>query len=225
MIETIREHIDKLFADAPKTRKAVDLKEEITQNTMEKYQDLLAEGYSQEDACQIVLHSIGDVTELFGGLKEESSSTLSDTDRKKKSIIKSAAVGLYIFAGAAFIIFWMLYDLYFYMYSELGILSIAITALLCIPPTCMLVYASSMYPDFRKMEDTLVETYKEKAYRRTKEKSVRASVSAIIWLLTVTLYFIISFGTSHWEVTWILFLVGACIQAAAALFFSLKRDN
>lgn len=225
MIETIREHIDKLFTDAPKTRKAVDLKEEITQNTIEKYQDLLKEGYSQEDACQIVLHSIGDVKELFADWTETPSSTLSEADRRKKATLKAAAAGLYIFAGAVFVIFWMLHSIYFFMHSQWGMLSLVITALLCIPPTCMLVYASHMYPDFRRTEDTLVETYKEKAYLRSREKAVRTSVNAIIWLLTITLYFIISFATFHWEVTWILFLVGGCTQAVAALVFSLRRDR
>ena len=225
MIETIREHIDNLFAEAPKTRKAVDLKEEITQNTIEKYQDLLAEGYSQEDACQIVLDSIGDVTELFADLKESSSSTLSDGDRRKKATLRAVAVGLYLFAGAVFLSFQILDGIRFSTYIDLSMLSLVVTVLLCIPPTCMLVYAACMYPDFRRTEDTLVETYKEKAYLRSREKAVRSSVSSIIWLLTVTLYFIISFATFHWEVTWILFLVGGCMQAIAALIFSLRRDN
>ena len=44
MQEKIRNHINELFAEAPKTRKAMDLKEEMTQNTIEKYEDLIREG-------------------------------------------------------------------------------------------------------------------------------------------------------------------------------------
>ena len=48
----------------------MDLKEEMTQNTIEKYQDLIGEGYQEEDAWQMVTASIGDVTELFHELEE-----------------------------------------------------------------------------------------------------------------------------------------------------------
>ena len=44
MKEKIRKHINELFKDAPKTRRAVELKEEMAQNTIEKYEDLIAEG-------------------------------------------------------------------------------------------------------------------------------------------------------------------------------------
>ena len=47
MKENIRKHIESLFADAPKTRKAIELKEELTQNTIEKYEDLISEGYRE----------------------------------------------------------------------------------------------------------------------------------------------------------------------------------
>ena len=65
MEEKIRQHIKELFAKAPRTRKAMELKEEMIQNTLEKYQDLAGEGFQEEDAYQNVINSIGDVTELF----------------------------------------------------------------------------------------------------------------------------------------------------------------
>ena len=74
MKEKIRKHINELFKDAPKTRRAVELKEEMAQNTIEKYEDLIAEGHKEEDAFRIVVGSIGDVTELFEDLKTAGSS-------------------------------------------------------------------------------------------------------------------------------------------------------
>ena len=62
MKEKIQKHIDALFTNAPKTRKAMELKEELTQNTIEKYEDLISEGYREEDAFQNVIGSIGDVS-------------------------------------------------------------------------------------------------------------------------------------------------------------------
>lgn len=224
MNETIRKHMEELFAEAPRTRKAVDLKEEMIQNTMEKYQDLIGEGYTEEDACKIVLNSIGDVTELFQDLEEPDPLALPEAERKRKAAMKAAAAGLYVFAGVVFLTSTMLNDFYFFSKPEFGMFGIIFSVLLCIPPTCLWVYASQMYPSIRKREDTLVGAYREAAYARNKERAVRISVNAIIWLLTITLYFIISFATFYWHVTWIIFLVGGCGQAIAALVFSLRRE-
>ena len=111
----------------------------------------------------------------------------------------------------------------FYLYSDgrMGV-GLILAALICIPPTCMLIYATNMYPDFTKQEDSLVESCKEARYIRNRERAIKTSVSAIIWLVTLIIYFIISFVTREWEVTWITFLLGGCAQAITFLVFSLK---
>ena len=87
MNERIVKHMDMLFEAAPRTRKTLELKQEMTQNANDKYQDLIAEGYSDEDAYQNVIGSIGDVSELFEDLEEKTPYTMSEADRKKKALI------------------------------------------------------------------------------------------------------------------------------------------
>ena len=217
MQEKIKQHLDELFADAPKTRKAMELKEEMTRNTIDKYQDLISEGYQEDAAYQNVIGSIGDVTELFGDLEEKNLLTLSEVDRRKKALLTAIAVGLYIFAGV--VLFLADY------YAINNTLALVLAGLVCIPPTCMLVYASYMYPDYTKREESLVEQYKESRYSGNREKAVMTSISSIIWLLTLALYFLISFTSGGWHVTWVIFLIGGCIQAIVTLVYSLRRRN
>lgn len=228
MNEKIRKHIDTLFADAPKTRKALDLKEELTQNTIEKYEDLVSEGYAPEDAFQSVIGSIGDVTELFPDLEERNMLQLPEQERKKKAKLTATAVGLYILAGVVFFSCVLLTDtfmLFSNSHIDFSLLGLILAGAICIVPTCMLVYAANMYPSFQKKEDNLVENYKEAKYAGNKDKAIRNSLSAIIWTLTLALYFIISFMTMKWYVTWVIFLIGACVQAVADLILSLKRND
>lgn len=70
MNEKIRNHIEMLFFNAPRTRRAFELKEELLSNSEERYQDLIANGVSPEDAFQNVVNSIGNVSELFLGLED-----------------------------------------------------------------------------------------------------------------------------------------------------------
>ena len=46
MENRLREYMDDLFGEIPPTKQAVELKEEILQNLIDKYHDLLAEGKS-----------------------------------------------------------------------------------------------------------------------------------------------------------------------------------
>lgn len=225
MKEKIRRHIDELFTDAPKTRKAIELKEEMTQNTIEKYDDLLSEGYREEDAYQNVIGSIGDVNELFEALEEKNLLSLPEADRKKKALLTTVAAGLYLFAAAVFLFFNIApvssgYDPY--GSTTLGLL---IAVLICIAPTCMLVYAAHMYPAFRKESDSLVEEYKEARYTANRKKALRNSMILLVWTVTVTLYFIISFATWEWAYTWIIFLIGCCVQALINLILSLRNNE
>ena len=225
MKEKIRKHINGLFTEAPKTRKAMELKEEMIQNTIEKYEDLVSEGYQEADALQNVIDSIGDVTELFEDLKDKSLFTLPEKDRKKKAGLTAAAVGMYIFAGAVFVACRVINDMYFYMGSEMGMLGFALAAVLCIPPTCMLVYGAHMYPVYNKKEESLVEVYKEAAHASSQEKAVKRSISLIIWMVTLLVYFLLSFFTMRWELTWLMIFVGGCAQAILNLVFSLRHDS
>lgn len=225
MKEKITKHINELFRDAPKTRRAVELKEEMTQNTIEKYEDLIGEGCQEEDAFRIVVDSIGDVTELFEDLKDRSLFLLPEEQRRKRAVLKAAAVGIYIFAGVVFIISMVVSEMYYALAPEGGILGLALTGLICILPTCMLIYAANMYPAYNKKEENLVELYKEAAHTGSRERAIRTSVSMLIWLVTLLLYFAISMTTQRWEITWLVFLVGACAQMIEVLVFNIKHTG
>ena len=198
MTEKIRNYINELFMDAPKTRKAFDLKEEVTLNTIEKYQDLVSEGYREEDAYQNVISSIGDVTELFADLEDP--------------VLYVFLLGMTL--SDALSASWKV---------DFGMLGMVLTIIICIPPTCLLVYVGKMYPDPHNNKHSAMDLCLEKAPSDNHRKVVNASISTIIWTMTLALYFLISFSTHHWEVTWVIFLIGSCAQAILTLWNSLHK--
>lgn len=68
MEENLRTHMDNLFEVVPKTDENLELKEEILQNLIDKYHDLLNEGKSEEVAFSIAISSVGDIRELLGDM-------------------------------------------------------------------------------------------------------------------------------------------------------------
>lgn len=229
----IREYIDRLFEDAPKTRKALEMKEEMVSNAEEKFADFISQGYKEEDALDVVINSIGNVEELFRELEESDMGYRGFTElelklQKKKALFTAISVGLYIFAGAVFFFFVLLEDSswgngkFGIDFSTMGIM---MAALCCIAPTCLLVYASTMIPKYRRSEDTMVEEYKEWKSGSRQGKEVRKAISSIIWTVTVILYFVISFTTFDWYITWVVFLIAGCVESIVSLIFSMKNTK
>lgn len=151
--------------------------------------------------------------------------TLSETDRKKRAMLTSVSVGMYIFAGIAFFLCAFMEENGYGSGMDMYLLGLIMAAAICIAPTCMLVYAANMYPGYQKREENLAENYKESKYISNKDKAVRNSIRVIIWTLVFILYFIVSFETMAWYITWVLFLIGGCAQAVAELIFSLRRND
>lgn len=227
MKEKITQHFNQLFEDAPKTRKALDLKREMTQNALDKYEDMVQEGYSEQDAYQNVIQSIGDVTELFEEVEEKNLLMLPEKDRRKRAILKAVAAGLYILAGVAFFALEIMADTpgaHWMNYQ--GGMGLVIAGLICIAPTIMLVYAANMYPGYSKKENAdMVEEYKQERYMNNRDKAIMSSVSSIIWTMALVLYFIISFNSGAWYITWVIFLIAGCLQSVAVLVLSLRKDK
>ncbi len=225
MKEKIEQYFNQLFEEAPKTRKALELKQELTQNALDKYEDIMQEGrYSEEDAYQNVIQSVGDVRELFDDLEEKSLLELPEKDRKKRAMLKAAAVGLYIFAGVMFFgLETLSATVPGYPFDGMGL---AVAGLICIAPTIMLVYAANMYPGYsKKVSTNMVEEYQQEKYRSGRNKEIMGAVSCIIWTAALVLYFLISFTVGGWHITWVIFLIAACVQSIAVLINSLRMDK
>lgn len=59
----------------------------------------------------------------------------------------------------------------------------------------------------------------------TKEEKTLKHIREVISIFIVILYFIVSFTTMAWHITWILFLVGGLLEEIAKLIFSLRGDD
>ena len=65
----ITQYVEFIFRNAPNTREAMELKEEIQRNVSDKYRKLIDEGLDEEHAFSKSIASIGNVDELLDELK------------------------------------------------------------------------------------------------------------------------------------------------------------
>lgn len=217
MNEKIRIYVNELFENAPNTKKANDLKDEIISNANDKYNDLISEGKPEKEAYNQVIKEIGNVDELISELVRENpiSNAKRDEDRKKTALIVSVSVGFYILSLISTIVL-----------DELGmpdfIIGSSFFALAGIP-TCLLIYHFMSRPKYSKYDDTIVEEFKEWKGKKDKDKEIKKAINSIIWSISVILYLLISFTFGNWHISWIIFIIACLVENIISLIFKLKE--
>ncbi len=216
MNDRLRRYIDILFEEAPQTKKTVELKEEILQNITDKYNDLLSEGKTEEAAYNIAVASVGEVGELIESLKNSSSERINpsqeeiEKSKQRSALVVSISVAMYIISVIPPIIFG----------ENLGpILMFLIIAI----ATALLIYNNMTKTKYVKIDDTIVEEFKEwKENRGNRELN---AISSAIWSIATVVYIIVSFLTGAWHITWVIFLIATAITSIAKAILDLRGDR
>lgn len=211
----LRAYMDHLFSQTPPTKAAVELKEEMLQNLTDKYNDLLAEGKSPEAAYNIATASIGDISELLAQLKQEESRIPHYTEeqiqrsRQRSAICISVAVMLYILCVVPCII-----------WEQYGVILMLI---MVAAATGLIIYNSMTKLSYKKTDDTVVEEFKEWKAESDERKQTLKSVNHAIGTIFLVLYFVISFSTGAWYITWLIFPISGAVQSIVKACFDLKK--
>lgn len=221
MEDKLRRYVDGLFARTVLTKKAVELKEEMLQNMHDKYNDLISEGKNPEAAYNIVVAGIGDVDVLLSELETETPDSPEmlefEMTRRKSAMLTAIAVMAYILSVLPLIILATFNSPYS---ARIGV---PFMFLLVAGATGLLVYNNMVKPKYIKGSATMVEEFRKWQTETHDIKSLRRAISSALWAILVALYFIISFWTFAWHLTWIIFLLGAALEAVINIFFALKK--
>lgn len=214
MIDKLREYVDNLFKDAPQTKQTVEIKEEILQNTIDRYNDILNEGKSEQAAYNIAVAGIGDIDMLISSLmapKSMSGYTKEEieNDRRRNALMLSVSVSLYILCVIPPIIF----------EETLGVILMFVMIAVA---TGLIIYRSNTKLRYDKSDETVVEDFKRWNHRRREDNDLFGAVRSAIWAVTLILYFVISFATGAWYITWLIFIIGSAVSNIVRACFDLR---
>ena len=196
MRQQLIQYVELLFAGA---RDCEDIKQEILQNTLDRYDDLIAEGKVPEAAYRLAITGIGDINEILGTKPQAShphhapapaEETHNDTPGKK--LLRAIAVGLYILCPIPVIAL-----------SEMGMDIVGLCGTLAIvaAATVMIMLGA------KKSRKEPLERFEEE---EPPKSELGKSISGMVWAIGIALYFLLSFTTNYWHVTWVLFpILGA----------------
>jgi len=218
MIAKIRTYINRAFEDVPRTKKSMEMQEELISNLIEKFNDQLRLGKSEEEAYTSVIASIGDLSELTEGMRERHVlSGPTPQERKRSAMFVTIAVMLYILSPMVLIVS----DQNF----RSPISGLAGMFILVAIATGLLVYNQASKPRYLKEDETLVEEFKEWKSSRQKNKSIYDALSSAFWLIIVAVYLYVSFTYMNWHYSWIIFIIGAAIQNIVKAFLEMRGDH
>jgi len=224
MEDKIRRYVDDLFADTAPTKKAVELKEEMIQNLTDKYRDLISEGKTEEAAYNITIAGIGDISSLLAELEKdminkEQPNYENEASRQKSAMLTAIAVMMYILCVLPLIIMSMAN---FRFTAEIGVPTMF---LMIAGATGLLIYNSMTKTRHYRNSDTMVEEFREWQSDDRDRKSMRKAISSALWSIIVALYFIISFMTFAWHITWIIFIIGAVVESLINIIFAARKGR
>ena len=209
MKEQLTQYVKLLFAGA---RQAEDIQQEILQNTLERYDDLIAQGKTPQAAYQLSISGIGDINELLGNVihedqKEAIQTGMHDTEDSKQPPDKSRraiAIFLYIISLIPLIIL----DSF-----GLDIIGLCSTLVIVAVATFILITAGGKPETEEVNEEDQQQSNLEKAIRST------------IFPIGLCIYLLVSFLTQAWYITWVIFPIMGAIDGLVRACFDLKEAH
>ena len=209
MREQLIRYVDLLFAGAPN---AGDIKQEILQNTLDRYDDLIAQGKSPEAAYSLSIAGIGDISEILGNVpRQEAEPSRQFTQEVRtvpvwKKILRAVAICLYIISIIPLIVL-----------AEFGMETLGLCGTIAIVAVATaLIILSGGKGEKRKQEEPEF---------LTPQQEMRRSIRQMVRTVSVCVYLIVSFLTGAWEATWIIFPLGAAVRSLIYACMDLKEAN
>lgn len=211
MKDQLIRYVDLLSAAAPN---AGDIKQEILQNTLDRYDDLVAQGKTPEAAYCLAISGIGDISEVLGN--PEPAATVQDSapcakpekhpTPAWKKVLRAIGVFLYIFCPAPL-----------FVLSELGMETIGLCGTLAIVgvATALMIIAGASQSEKKKEE--------EQSEILTPRQELNKAVKTGINTVGLIVYFALSFLTQAWWITWLVFPIMAAVNGLVKACLDLKE--
>jgi hypothetical protein len=200
MKDKLMTYIDLLFAGTQDTN---DIRQEILQNTLDRYDDLIAQGKTPEAAYQLSISGIGDISQL---LNEPTAPTPSvpKSDISQNKLLRSVAIALYILCPVPL----------FLMGNAIGLCGLL---LMVATATALMVYTGKTKPTPAPKEERPTEDLPQGRARK--------SVKTAIRLVVIVLYLPISFFSGAWHITWLMFLMLPALTGLVDAVMDLKEEK
>lgn len=167
-MDTIKNYLENMFSQLPKTEEINKIKKELLYNMEDKYEELKAEGKSENEAIGIVISEFGNIDELLNELeisipKNDENSLTKDAAyefldvRKKSFFLVSIGVSLIMLGTAILILLYQLIEdgIIFSNFSKkvLDFIPLFPLFILLVPAIGLFIYSGTTIEKYKFIED------------------------------------------------------------------------
>ena len=203
MREQLIQYVQLLFAGAADCD---DTRQEILQNTLDRYDDLIASGKTY----RLAIMGSGDINEILGRAPGAAplpapAAKPEENDTPAKKLLRAIAVGLYILCPIPLFVLGGAFGM--------GITGLCGTLTLVAVATVLIILGAK-----KETENADVEP-------STPRSALAKSVNGLIWAIGLAIYFIVSFLTGAWYITWVIFPIIAAVQGLVKAILDLKEGK
>lgn len=204
MREQLEQYVKLLFAGTPDSE---DMQQEILQNTLDRYDDLISQGKTPEAAYRLAISGIGDINEIVG---EKPSPITVEVATKEKSVkenkklMSAIAIAMYICSVIPLFVLGNIGD---------GILGLCIMFVIIAIATVLIILASNGSNEKTDAKSS------SKAYNHAGYKAYKSISGGV----TLAIYLGISFLTGAWHITWLIFLISGAVDGIVKAILDLKE--
>jgi hypothetical protein len=202
MRERLIQYVELLFAGAPG---AEEMKQEILQNTLDRFDDLVSQGKAEEAAYRLAISGIGDINELLDAPVREDPAPMQEQEESAQAHkLRATAIALYI--GCAI-------PLFLFGGMGSGTVGLSLTVLLAAIATYLLIL--SRRSTTRQQQDA----------PKAPQDPRKEAISKILSPISLAVYLIVSFATGAWAITWLIFPISGCMEGLILAICDLKEGD
>ena len=188
----LKQYVDLLFAGTPDSD---DMKQEILQNTLDRYDDLISQGKSPEAAYRLAISGIGDIHEVLGNSTTQAEDRVSPVVTQKtdyrgrplpsarQKTMRAVSIGMYICCVLPVIALGSIGD------SSLGVCLMFI-----------MIAAATVLMIMSRDE-------KEVAVKKT-----TTTLDKTLNTVTLAVFLVLSFVTGAWYITWLIWPIMGAVK-------------
>ena len=209
MRDQLIQYVRLLFAGTPDS---YDMQQEILQNTLDRYDDLIAQGKAPEAAYRLAISGIGDINEIVGSVQTQPSPAPASAkpkqddpqDISKRKLMRAISIALYICCVIPVLVLGNVGS---------GVLGICLMFVMIAAATVLMVMSSGSKEDPEEKEEDEPKTELGKA------------IKSIWGIATLGIYLVISFWSGAWFITWLIFPIMGAVKGIIKACMDLKEAD
>ncbi len=205
MREQLISYVELLFAGSSGCE---DMKQEILQNTLERYDDLIGQGKAPQAAYRLAIAGIGDISELLSPAAASAEPPVAAAPAPSapprpglslpRRILRAIAVMLYILCPIPLLVL-----------AQFGMEMVGLSGMLAMIAVATAIFTLSGSTGRSKVQEAPADPlYK--------------SIRALIATLSVIVYLALSIHSGAWYITWVIFPLAGALTGLFRAILDLK---